>query len=86
MIRRRGMPRKIFHTGNSAVVRLPADVLQRVGLKAGDSVNVVADLELRQIIISHVEGSPPGVRQGFLERVDRFIEQYQPALETLAKE
>jgi putative addiction module antidote len=80
------MSRKIFRTGNSAVVSLPADVLERVGLELGDTVNVVADPEQRQIIISPVEDSLPGVRQGFLDRVDRFIEQYRPALETLAKE
>ena len=78
------MSRRIFRTGNSAVVSLPADVLDRVGLELGDLVNVVADLEQRQII-SPVEGSLPGVRKGFPERVDRFIEQYRPALETWRK-
>jgi len=28
----------------------------------------------------------PGVRHGFLERVDHFIDNYRPALETLAQE
>lgn len=80
------MPRKIFRTGNSVVVSLPADVLERVGLALGDSVAVVADPERQQIIITPVEASLPGVRPDLLERVDRFIEQYRPALETLAKE
>jgi len=80
------MPRKIFRTGNSAVVSLPADILETVGLELGDSVTIVADAEQRQIIITPVETSLPGVRSGFLERLDRFIEQYHPALETLAKE
>ena len=80
------MPRKIFRTGNSAVVSLPADVLEMVGLELGDSVIVLADPEQRQIIIAPAEPSLPGVRPGFLERVDRFIEEYRPALETLAKE
>jgi len=80
------MPRKIFRTGNSAVVSLPADILETVGLELGDSVTIVADAEQRQIIITPAETSLPGVRSGFLERVDRFIEQYHPALETLAKE
>ena len=80
------MPRKIFRTGNSAVVSLPADVLEQVGLALGDSVSVVADPGSRQIIITPVEASLPGVRSDLLERVDRFIEQYRPALETLAKE
>jgi len=56
------MPRKIFRTGNSAVVSLPADVLEQVGLALGDSVVVVADPEQRQIIITPMEASLPGVR------------------------
>jgi len=80
------MPRKIFRTGNSAVVSLPADVLEQVGLALGDSVAVTADPRLKRIIITPVEDSLPGVRPDLLERVDRFIEQYRPALETLAKD
>ena len=80
------MPRKIFRTGNSAVVSLPADILDAVGLELGDPVTIVADVEQRQIIIAPAESSLPGVRPGFLDRVDRFIEAYRPALETLAKE
>ena len=80
------MPRKIFRTGNSAVVSLPTDVLETVGLELGDSVTIVADPEQRQIIITPAETSLPGVRPGFLDRVDRFIDEYRPALETLAKE
>jgi putative addiction module antidote len=80
------MPRKIFRTGNSTVVSLPADILETVGLALGDSVTVIADPEQRQIIITPAETSLPGVRPGFLDRVDRFIEQYRPALERLAKE
>jgi len=80
------MPRKIFRTGNSAVVSLPSDVLETVGLALGDSVTVLADPEQRQIIIAPTETSLPGVRPGFLERVDRFIETYHPALDALAKE
>jgi putative addiction module antidote len=80
------MPRKIFRTGNSAVVSLPADVLQAIGLGLGDEVTVTADPERGQIIITPVVQSLPGVRAGFLDRVDRFIDRYQPALEQLAKE
>ena len=80
------MARKIFRTGNSAVVSLPAKVLEAVGLELGDEVTVVADAEQGQIIVAPVEPSLPGVRSGFLDRVDRFIEQYRPALDTLAKE
>jgi putative addiction module antidote len=80
------MPRKIFRTGNSAVVSLPADVLEQMGLALGDSVTVSVDPERRQIIITPIEASLPGVRGDLLERVDRFIEQYRPALDILAEE
>jgi len=80
------MPRKIFRTGNSAVISLPADVLEAVELDLGDLVTVVADREGRRIIITPVEPSLPGVRPEFLERVDRFIDRYRPALEKLAEE
>lgn len=80
------MPRKIFRTGNSTVVSLPADVLETVGLELGDTVSVIADSAQGQIIITPVKATLPGVRPGLLDRVDRFIEQYRPALETLAKE
>ena len=78
------MARKVFRTGNSTVVSLPVDVLETVGLKLGDEVTVVADPEHNRIIITPY--TLPGVRPGFLERVDRFIDNYRPALETLAQE
>jgi hypothetical protein len=57
-----------------------------VGLELGDEVTVVADPEQGRIIIAPVTEPLPGVRPGFLDRVDRFIDRYRPALETLAQE
>ncbi len=78
------MARKIFRTGNSTVVSLPADVLDAVGLKLGDEVTILTDPEQSRIILTPV--TLPGVRPDFLERVDRFIENYRPALKALAEE
>lgn len=78
------MARKIFRTGNSTVVSLPADVLEAVGLGLGDEVTILADSENNRIIIT--PSTLPGVRPGFLEQVDRFIDDYRPALDALAKE
>ena len=78
------MARKIFRTGNSAVVSLPADALEAVGLALGDEVTVIADPEHNRIIIT--PSALPGVRPDLLDRVDRFIADYRPALETLARE
>ena len=78
------MARKVFRTGNSAVVSLPADAMEAVGLALGDEVTVISDPEHGCIIIS--PSKLPGVRRDLLDRVDRFIANYRPALETLARE
>jgi putative addiction module antidote len=78
------MARKIFRTGNSAVVSLPADVMEAVGLELGDEVTVVVDSEQNRIIIT--PASLPGVRLDLLDRVDSFIDRYRPVLDTLAQE
>jgi len=80
------MARKIFRTGNSAVISLPRHVLESVGLELGDEVTITADPERRWIVVAPAQERLPGVRPDFLDRVDRFIELYQPALETLAGE
>ncbi len=78
------MGRKIFRTGNSAVVSIPPEVLEATGLVVGDEVTVTVDPERSQIILA--PATLPGVRPGFLARVDRFIERYEPALKALTEE
>jgi antitoxin MazE len=80
------MSRKIFRTGNSVVVTLPADALDAVGLAPGDDVTVIADPAQGTIIVRPASPRLPGVRAGFLEQVDRFIDAYKPALDPLADE
>lgn len=80
------MPRKIFRTGNSIVVTLPADALEAVGLAPGDDVTVIADPTQGTIIVKPVAPRLPGVRAGFLDQVDRFVDAYKPALDILADE
>lgn len=78
------MGRKIFKTGNSAVVSIPPGVLEATGLAIGDEVTITVDPEHSRIVLT--PATLPGVRPDFLERVDRFIERYEPALKTLAEE
>ena len=78
------MAHKIFRAGNSTAVSLPADVLEAVGLKLGDEVTILVDPEQRRIILTLATLS--GERPDFSERVDRFIENYRPALKALAEE
>jgi len=79
------MGRKIFRSGSSIVVSLPPDVLEALNLDAGDEVNIIADPEQQRIVITPLQATLPGVRSDFLEKVDRFIDRYQPALEKLAQ-
>jgi putative addiction module antidote len=76
----------VFRSGNSAVVSIPPEVLEVMGLKTGDEVTVTADLDRQQIIIIPATPKLPDVREDLLEQVDRFIHRYRPALEKLASE
>ncbi len=60
---------------------MDALVARKNGASVGDDLFV--HVKLAHII---TPSTLPGVRPGFLEQVDRFIDDYRPALETLAKE
>lgn len=82
------MLRKVFKAGNSAVVSLPKDALEYLGLAEGADVNIHLDREHRQIVITPatLPLASVGVDQAFARQVAEFIEHYQSALEALAKE
>lgn len=81
------MIRRLFKTGNSIVISLPKEVLDELGIKDGESVNLQLDKEQRRVIISPVEKpfAIAGVNEEFARQVETFIQQYRPALEELAK-
>ncbi len=81
------MIRQLFKTGNSIVLSLPKEVLEGLGVKVGESMNLELDREQRRIILTPVEKplSIAGVNEDFARQVDEFIQQYRPALEELAK-
>ena len=79
------MLRKIFKTGNSAVVSLPREMLESLGVSDGSDVSVELDPVSRQIIIRPIEKTIPGVDEDFARQVAEFIEEYRPALEALAR-
>jgi putative addiction module antidote len=81
------MIRRLFKTGNSIVLSLPKEVLDELGIKDGESVNLELDREQRRAIITPVEKprTIPGVNEEFARQVDEFIQQYRPALDELAK-
>jgi putative addiction module antidote len=82
------MLRKIFKTGNSAVISIPKETLDYLHLQEGSEVSVELDRERGQIVIRPLETSlaEVGVDEHFARQVEAFIEQYRPALEALAKQ
>ncbi|MBC8333657.1 MAG: AbrB/MazE/SpoVT family DNA-binding domain-containing protein [Anaerolineales bacterium] len=80
------MSRKIFKTGNSAVVSLPREMLDALKIQDGSQVDVMLDQPNRQIIIRPTEHPPiAGVDADFARQVSEFITAYRPALDELAK-
>ncbi len=81
------MIRHLFKTGNSTVLSLPKEVLDSLGIKNGELVNLELDRSKHQLIITRLEKPtiPPEIDQKFAQQVDEFIEQYRPALNELAK-
>ncbi|HNT26406.1 MAG TPA: AbrB/MazE/SpoVT family DNA-binding domain-containing protein [Anaerolineales bacterium] len=81
------MLRKVFKTGNSVVVSLPKEALEYLGLHEGVDVAVDLDRDHRQIIITPAEAplAGAGIDEVFARQVAEFIEEYRPALESLAK-
>jgi antitoxin component of MazEF toxin-antitoxin module len=81
------MIRRLFKTGNSIVLSLPRDILDQLGLRDGESVNLEMDTEQKRLVISPVEKplSDAGVNEEFARQVDGFIREYRQALTELAR-
>ncbi len=81
------MVRRLFKTGNSIVLSLPKEVLDELGIKDGESVNLELDREQHRVIITPVDKpvAIAGVNEEFARQVDEFIKEYLPALNELAK-
>ena len=65
------MTRKLFHSGNSTVVTLPADVLKALDLKEGDEVTLEVNVERGEIVITPAKRPVPSFQLNFLETVDQ---------------
>lgn len=81
------MIRQLFKTGNSIVLSLPKEILDNLGVKVGESINLELDSEQRRVILTPVEKpmAIAGVNENFAKQLDEFILKYRPALEELAK-
>jgi len=81
------MIRKLFKTGNSVVLSLPKEMLDDLGVKVGESINLELDRDQRRVILTPLEKpiAIEGINEDFARQVDAFVKQYRPALEEMAK-
>ncbi len=79
------MRRTLFRTGNSVVVSLPRDALDKLGWSEGSEVSVELDEEQGRLLIALTAPPVPGVDENFSRQLDEFIEEYRSALEALAR-
>jgi antitoxin MazE len=82
------MERKLFRTGNSLTVTIPAALAEELGLQAGTTVEVQVDREHGGLLIKRAAPPPSEespVTPEFAEWVDGFIDRYGDALRSLAK-
>lgn len=76
------MTQKIIKVGTSSAVVLPKTELRRLGLKAGDLLSVNFNPRRK---IFEIEPLMQEIDQETLDWTRKFIKQYRPALEALAK-
>lgn len=77
------MVRKIFRSGNSLVVALPKESIERLGWHEGSEVTV--EVERGRVIIEPAALPLADIDPTFAQQLNEFIEQYRPALIALAQ-
>ena len=75
------MAQKVIKIGKSTGVTIPKEILKEMKLRAGDQVTVEFDKRKRSLVIKPIIE----IDQELLNWTEKFIEEYRPALEALAK-
>ena len=76
------MTQKVLQVGSSAGVIIPKKTLGELGLRIGDQVNVEVDTKQRKVFIEPISKT---VDKELLNWTRKFIDNYRPALEALAR-
>ncbi len=81
------MIRRLFTIDKSTVLSLPKEVLDELGIKDGERVNLELDHKQRRVIITPLEKpvAIASVDEEFAHQIDEFIQHYRSALDELAK-
>jgi antitoxin component of MazEF toxin-antitoxin module len=76
---------KLFRSGSSLVVSLPAEILDALNLTEGSEVDIALASSRDAIVVSPTLRPIGEVSPEFDARVNAFIEAYRPALEALSQ-
>lgn len=79
------MVSKVIKTGNSLVVLLPSEVIERLNLREGSELEVQVDGDASQILLMPARPETAEIDAKFARQLDEFIERYRPALAALAR-
>lgn len=74
----------IIKSGDHLAVTLPKEMLDLLGLGAGDDVAVRVNREQGQIVLVPAHLVEAAIDAEYVRQVDDFIRSYHPALEALA--
>jgi len=76
----------VFKAGNSDVVALPPEVKRKTGIKTGSKIVVDVASDGKTIVINEVgKGKKSALTPNFFDWLEKFNEEYGPALAELAK-
>lgn len=75
------MIQKVLKVGSSAAVTLPKKALRELGISIGDDISLTIDPMRKRVLMEHAVP----IDHEMIVWTKRFIEQYRPALEALAK-
>ncbi len=79
------MVRKVFRSGNSLVVALPPEALNRLALVEGSEVDIALDDANVLMTLTPVRTPTAEISPEYARQVTDFIATYRPALEALAR-
>jgi len=81
------MHQHLLKTGNSVVLSLPEEILDGLGIKEGDHVDLEFDRAERRVIITPVDPAVAILRSDreFARQIDEFLNLFRPVPDGLEK-
>jgi antitoxin MazE len=64
-MKRARMIRRLFRSGHSVVLSLPREILDELGIKVGDKIELKLDRSIRRVILTPANPAVAGVDEKF---------------------